>query len=180
MLLLAMFLLSEVVSCARKFSISTNLLGYAEFGTLNLDASYAVSRRWNITAGVRYNPFTFRQGTSEQFQYRQRSFSVGARLWPWHTWSGWWFAAKLRYQEYNYGGIISEQSEEGDRWGGGLYTGYTYMLAPWLNIEFGAGFWTGAGKFVKYSCPSCGVTEKMGNKFFFLPDDFVISLVYVF
>ena len=178
--IISIFLIADWSAHAKKFSISTNLLGYAELGTLNMDASYAVSRRWSVIAGIRYNPFTFKSGTADQFQYRQQSYSVGARLWPWHIWSGWWFAGKIRYQEYNMGGVLSEQTEEGDRIGAGLYAGYTHMLTPWLNLEFGLGFWVGGARYTKYSCPTCGWTLESGRKYFLLPDDFVISLVYVF
>lgn len=166
---------------AQKFSISTDLLGYARLGTMNVDASYAVARRWSLIAGARYNPFTFRKGDSQkQFQYRQQSYSVGMRLWPWHTWSGWWFAGKLRYQEYNKGGIISLKTEEGDRFGAGLYSGYTHMLSSRFNLEFGVGFWAGLAAYRQYSCPVCGFTLSSGNKFFLLPDDVMLSIVYVF
>lgn len=169
------------VSDARKFSISTDLLGYARLGTMNVDASYAVSRRWSITVGARYNPFTFNAGNQEkQFQYRQQSYSVGTRLWPWHIWSGWWFAGKLRYQEYNYGGIVSDMTEEGDRFGFGLYSGYTHMIGPHLNLEFGIGVWNGVSMYKTYSCPTCGITVDSGNRYFLLPDDVMLSLVYVF
>ena len=182
-LLLMMFMLSVLFNdmSARRFSLSTNLLDYARLGTLNLDASYAVSRHWSVAAGARYNPFTFRDDDPEkQFQYRQQSYSVGARWWLWHTWSGWWFAGKLRYQEYNYGGIVSDETEEGDRFGVGLYSGYTHMLAPHLNLEFGFGMWNGVSFYKTYSCPTCGLTVDEGNKYFLLPDDLMISLVYVF
>ena len=87
---------------AQTFSVSTDILGYARLGTMSIDASYAVARRWSLVAGARYNPFTFRKGDPDrQFQNRQQSYAVGMRLWPWHAWSGWWFAGKLRYQEYN-------------------------------------------------------------------------------
>lgn len=166
---------------AQTASISTDLLGYAELGTFNMDASYALNRRWSLVAGVRYNPFTYGKGDEDgQFQHRQRSFSVGARMWPWHTWSGWWFAGKVRYQEYNHGGILSQETEEGDRIGTGIYSGYTHMLAPHLNLEFGMGLWTGYSSYKIYSCPSCGVTLEEGSKYFLLPDDFMISVVYVF
>ena len=69
---------------AQDFSLSTDLLGYARLGTMNVDASYAVSRRWSIVAGARYNPFTFRKGDIErQFQSRQQSYSIGARAKAW-------------------------------------------------------------------------------------------------
>lgn len=178
--LVAFMALSQSVR-AQKFSVSTDLLGYAKLGTLNLDASYALARRWSLTAGARYNPFTFRKGDPErQFQYRQQSYSVGMRLWPWHAWSGWWFAGKLRYQEYNTGGIISARTEEGDRFGAGLYSGYTHMLSRHFNLEFGVGMWAGMSSYREYSCPVCGLTVETGTKFFLLPDDVMLSLVYVF
>lgn len=165
---------------AQKISISTDVLSYVNLGTMNLDASYALSRRWSLLAGAKYNPFTFRKGEQDQFQYRQRSFSVGARLWPWHTWSGWWFAGKLRYQEYNQGGFDSPHTEEGDRFGTGIYSGYTHMLSSHFNLELGMGVWTGMTAYKVYSCPDCGITVEEGNRYFILPDDFMISLVYVF
>lgn len=175
------FAISSLKSEAQTVSLSTNLLDYACLGTLNADVSYSLSRRWSVTAGARYNPFTFRKGDPDkQFQLRQQSYSLGARLWPWHTWSGWWFAGKLRYQEYNSGGIRSLETREGDRFGAGLYAGYTYMLTSHLNIELGLGLWSGLDVYRCYSCPVCGVTLESGKTHFILPDDIMISLAYVF
>ena len=164
-----------------RFSISTNILDYLRLGTMNLDASCAVSRHWSVLVGARYNPFTFNEGEPQkQFQYRQQSYSAGVRWWPWHTWSGWWLASKVRYQEYNIGGIVSQKTEEGDRGGLGLYAGYTYMLSPHLNLELGFGMWGGMSWYRTYSCPSCGLTVDSGRTWFARPDDIMISLVYVF
>ena len=181
-LCLCLVLLSLTSLCtARRFGISVNLLDYARLGTLNIDASYAASRHWSVGAGARYNPFTFHEGDPErQFQYRQQSYAVGARYWLWHTWSGWWFASKARYQEYNAGGLGTRETEEGDRAGAGLYVGYTHMLAPYLNMEFGLGFWGGMSWYTRYSCPTCGMTLDKGSEYFVRPDDFMISVVYVF
>ena len=164
-----------------RFSVSTNILDYARLATLNMDASYAVSRHWSVIAGARYNPFTYNEGDPErQFQYRQQSYATGVRWWSWHTWSGWWLAGKLRYQEYNVGGISSQRTEEGDRGGIGLYAGYTYMLSPHLNFELGFGMWGGMSWYRTYSCPMCGITLDSGTKWFARPDDIMMSLVYVF
>ena len=177
---IAMILCGHCAS-AQDFSLSTDLLGYARLGTMNVDASFAVSRRWSIVAGARYNPFTFRKGDLErQFQSRQQSYSIGARLWPWHIWSGWWFAGKLRYQEYNKGGLISRKTDEGDRVGGGLYAGYTHMLSSHFNLEFGVGIWAGMDRYRQYDCPVCGHVLASGNRIFLLPDDIMISVAYVF
>ncbi len=166
---------------AQRFSLSTNLLDYASLGTMNIEGAYSCSRRFSITVGARYNPFTFRKSDPErQLQMRQQSYSLGVRMWPWHTWSGWWFAGKGRYQEYNFGGLISRRTQEGDRVGMGLYAGYTHMLSPHVNMEFGMGFWGGVDFYRRYSCQVCGRIVDRGRKGFVLPDDFMVSLVYVF
>lgn len=166
---------------AQKLSLSTNIVDYAALGTMNMEASYATSRKWSVTAGFRYNPFTFCRGDKDrQFQMRQQSYAIGVRLWPWHTLSGWWFASRLRYQEYNYGGIFSKETQEGDRAGVGLYAGYTHMLSRHFNLEFGLGLWTGADFFRRYSCTICGTVITEGTKAFVLPDDLAVSIVYVF
>ena len=166
---------------ANRFSVSTNLLDYARLGTLNVDASYAASRHWSLVAGARYNPFTFNDGKPDkQFQYRQQSYAVGARWWLWHTWGGRRFSGKARHQEYNAGGLGKRETEEGDRVGAGLYVGYTHMLGPHWNMEFGVGFWGGVAWYTGYSCPSCGKIVDEGQKYFVRPDDLMISIVYVF
>jgi hypothetical protein len=168
-------------SAAQKYTISTDVLSCAAFGTLNVDASMALSRKWSLVAGLRYNPFTFNTNRPDkQFQLRQRSCSFGARFWPWHFGSGWWLAGKMRYQEYNMGGLLRGNTREGDRVGGGIYTGYTHMLSAHINLEFGLGVWAGVDVYTVYSCPLCGLTVDSGNKFFVLPDDIMISLAYVF
>ena len=166
---------------AQKLSLSTNMLDYICLGTFNAETSYSVGRHWSLIAGARYNPFTFHRGDDDrQFQYRQQSYALGARFWLWHTFSGWWITSKVRYQEYNHGGIISRTAEEGDRVGLSLSAGYTYMLSRHWNLEFGIGTWGGKSWYRRYSCPVCGITMESGSKWFLLPDDMTISVAYVF
>lgn len=166
---------------AQDFSLSTNLLGYLNLGTLNMEAACAFSRHWSATAGVKYNPFSFSSPrTGEQMQSRQQALALGARFWPWHIYSGWWVAGKLQAQEFNEGGIKDLMTSEGERYGGGLTAGYTYMLHPHLNLEIGFGAWTGWERFVNYACPVCGAVIDEGEKTFLKPNDIILSLTYVF
>lgn len=165
---------------AQRFALSTNALDYANFGTLNADLSFALSQHWSVGAGAKYNPFSYKNAEGESLQNRQRSVAVGARWWPWHIWSGWWMAGKLQYREYNSGGILSQRTEEGDSYGGGLSFGYSYMLGTHINVEAGVGAWTGVRYYTVYACPTCGMTEDKGKKFFVLPNDLLLSVSYVF
>lgn len=168
-------------SFGQRMSVSTDLLGYLDFATINAEASYAMARHWSVTVSARYNPWTFNKGRpGRQVQHRQQCYAAGARYWLWHTYSGWWISGKLQYQEYNTGGLFDRSAEEGDRIGAGIGAGYAYMLHPHLNIEFGMGLWGGYGRYVYYSCPSCGLTTGKGEGMFLLPNDVMISLSYVF
>lgn len=169
------------IARGQKFSVSTNLVGYLNFATLNGEFSTSLSQHWSIVLGVRYNPWTFNEGMEgKQFQFRQQCYSVGTRYWLWHTYSGWWISGKVQYQEYNMGGLVAALTEEGDRYGFGASAGYTYMLHPRVNVEFSLGLWGGLKNYTGYSCPSCGITESSGVKAFVLPDNIAVSLCYVF
>lgn len=179
------FLVSAILSvCApvlygQEFAVSTNFADYADFGTLNIEASYGLAQHWSLNAGMKYNPFTYNPD-GEPLQKRQRSLSTGARYWPWHIYSGWWLSGAVRVQEYNIGGITSPETTEGNRFGGGLGLGYTCMLSPKFNLDIGAGFWSGYDVYTTYSCPTCGRKIAEGRKFFFLPADILLALSYIF
>ena len=181
LLCMACLTIWSLPATAQKVSVSTNLIDYMCLGTFNTEASYSVGQHWTLTASVRYNPFTYYSGDKDrQFQYRQQAYAAGVRFWPWHSFSGWWAASRVRYQEYSFGGIISRVTEEGDKIGVGISAGYTYMLSRHFNLEFGLGVWSGMSWFRRYSCPVCGVTVQNGRKWFLLPDDLMISIAYVF
>jgi len=176
-----MLLSISSVAFSQKTAISTNIADYAQLGTLNLSVSYSASRHWSVEASTRYNPFSYNEGDpQEQMQLRQRLYAAGVRYWPWHTFSGWWLSTIAQYQEYSMGGILSQETSEGDRVGAGLSLGYSYLLLNHLNLEFGFGMWAGYDKYAKYDCPVCGVTMKEGNEFFLLPNDIILALTYVF
>lgn len=177
---------------AQQLSFSTNMVEWANLGTFNAEAGVSIARHFSIHAGFRYNPWTFRAGnpddrfvdpngdSEKQFENRKQSYNLNLRFWPWYVYDGWWIYAKGQYTEYNRGGLINHWAEEGDAFGGGLGFGYTYMLHKHWNLEFGAGVWAGKTKYTKYRCTNCGVKEDEGEKFFILPDDVMISIVFVF
>lgn len=175
----AALLLCGANAKAQNIALSTNVAGYAFLGTMNMEASYGVAQHWSLNAGVKYNPFTFGQEET-RIQARQQTYALGARFWPWHIYSGWWVAGKVQYQEYNVGTYKTENTSEGDRYGSGLTGGYTYMLNPHLNLEFGLGVWAGYDNYVRYECPRCGRIVEEGSGFFVLPNDLILSVSYVF
>lgn len=176
----ASLLLSEQRADAQKLGVSTNAVDYLYFGTLNAEAQYALAQHWSVSASFRYNPFTYKEGSEEQFQQRQRTANIGSRYWTWNTYSGWWFAAKAQWQEFNEGGIATLETSEGDRYGAGLSAGYTIMLNKNFNIDLGLGLWGGYEVYTTYACPNCGRIVESGEKSFILPNEASISLLYIF
>ena len=87
---------------------------------------------------------------------------------------------RTRLPGYNSGGLSSPETSEGDRFGAGLGGGYTYMLGPHLNLDFGIGFWSGYESYTTYDCQTCGRKIASGQKFFFLPSELVLALTYIF
>ena len=112
-------------------------------------------------------------------QMRHNSYWSGVRFWPWHVYSGWWAGADLRYSVYNGGGLLQQESEEGDAYGMGLYAGYAIMLSRLWNLDLGLGLWGGWKQYTRYACPQCGVTTETGAKAFWLPDA-RIAIQYIF
>lgn len=178
-LLSIVLLFLPLAGWAQDFAVSANLLELADFGTLNVEGSYAPARHWSLSASARYNPFAFGEGEQEILQ-RQQTYSAGARYWPWHIFAGWWMSAKMQYQEFCNGGIRSRRTSQGDRLGFGLGAGYTYMLSKHFNLEMGLGIWGGNERFTTYSCQRCGVIVDEGEKVFLLPNDMMLSLTYIF
>ena len=167
--ILILFMTASTTAAAQKLAFSSNALDLVNLGTINLQANYAVARHWTVTLGGRYNNWSF-AGDGNPFQNRSRGGALGARYWLWYTYSGWWTAANLRYDEYNRGGLFSnQQTEEGSAIGGGLALGYSYMLGGRWNIDFGLGGWCGISDYTTYSCPRCGIVLDKGHKFFALP-----------
>lgn len=169
----------SVCASAQNFALGVNMFDCADLGTMNLEASCGIARRWTVNAGVKYNPFTW-EVEGRPVADRQRSLEAGARYWPWHIFSGWWMGGKLKYQEYNTGGIVSPASTEGDRYGGGLSAGYTFMLGKHVNFDFGLGLWGGLDKYVVYECVRCGRMIEGGEKFFVRPNDILLTISYIF
>ena len=70
----------QATSGAQNVSISTDLVSYLNFATMNVEASYPISRCWSVNAGVRYNPFTFDLGEGKEDARCRRKILALARV----------------------------------------------------------------------------------------------------
>ena len=139
----------EELANQARLALSQNLADYLFLGTLNADLQYSVHRAWTLQAGAKYNNWTWRHRMDTQFESRQQCYYVGARWWPWYTYSGWWLGGRLQYREYNRGGLFSQETEEGDA----IYdlSGRQVVSDKWSDGKLPRGIYVKQGKKVGIS-----------------------------
>lgn len=180
----------SITANAQTVALGTNAADWACLLTPNVGLQYAIAQHWSleVTAGI--NAWSWNtSGVREDRMYRERKmrrqyYTLGARWWPWNVYSGWWLAGKLQFQEYDYSSMKIlpwlNENESGSAWGAGLAAGYSLQLHRHWNMDFGLGFWGGYKMYTAYSCPWCGRTVDKGAKAFIMPDQAIISVMYIF
>lgn len=165
----------------RRWAVSTNLLGWAELGTANVEVQYALGRHVTADAMGRVNAWTFKKDTEGQFEDQKHTAAVGVKIWPWYTYSGLWIRTAGQVATYAAGGIGKEKrNERGDAYGTALSVGYSLMLAPSFNLDFGIGGWAGYRDFRSYASPAMDNMTGRDGKWFAAPNELSISLMFVF
>lgn len=165
----------------QRLSVSTNLLNYLNFGTINGEISLGISQHFSLYVQGKYNPFKYKYNYgTRQLNNRQLAFAVGAKWWPWHLYSGWFLSGQTGFTRYNRGGIVSQDTYEGDAYGITVGAGYALMINRHINMDFGIGVIGGYTDFVKYACPSCGKIKNRGKKIFVAPNNVLVQLSYLF
>ncbi len=200
-LCLTFILFGHQAVSAQNVTISTNLLDWANVGTINGAASVALSQHVSLGAELRYNPWYYgSMDRGNAFQNRVRGAAIQMRIWPWTSYSSWWGGLRVQAEEYNRGGWLFDRrtpygrvTEEGYAYGVGIGGGYQYMIAKHLNLDLGLGIWAGRRIYTQYACPRCGRIMEGPDRqgvwykvkdirgWFVLPSpDVQVSLVYVF
>lgn len=163
-------------------ALSTDLVDWANFGTVNLEAGVSLHQHFSVHAGAKYNPWNFKTHNLGLALYnKQTTAYAGFRYWPWYVLSGWWVGAQAQYTDFEETGVWRHALDTGKAIGGGVSFGYTLMLHENLNLEFGAGVWAGRRfEHTLYCCPDCMKVRESGPGNFVALNDISISLMYVF
>lgn len=178
-----------------QFAISTNIGDWAFLGTMNVSGAVGFAQHFSVDATAKYNPWSFyRKSNDRLLRNKQVTLSAGARYWPWTVFTEWYFGLGFQYQQYNRAGLWGKEITEGDAYGMRFEFGYAYMFNKHWNMMFGLGGWLGGEKRTKYYDlydyqdikygeveeplePGHGIPVK---KFFILPSEVNISIVYIF
>lgn len=180
-------------ACAQGFSVSTNIVEWGNLGTMNIEAGLPIAKHLSIHAGARVNPWLFGETGDMDEKYgvpiedgrrifcnKKTSVGLSLRWWPWYVFSGWWFRAKAQYSSYDRGGLFHKTRTLGDAVGLSLGLGYTFFLSHNWNMEIGAAGWGGyTSERYKESMMTPIISEPVWKPFI-LPDELLLSFVYVF
>lgn len=174
-----MILLMPLTASAQRLSLGTDILSWAELGTINLEAGYALNKNWSVTASAGLNPWKYNKGNGYMAN-KEFTISAGARYWFWFSNSGWFAETGGKYSIFNKGGIFSNLSKQGYAAGISVSGGYSLILSKHWNMEFGIGFFTGYSDFRTYECADCGRFKGRRSGFSIWPDEFNVQIVYIF
>ena len=173
----------RIAEAQTTWAVSTNALSWVNLGTINAEGAVSVHDHITVNAGFVANPWKMTTPTHVDLQNRQYGLHVGAKYWPWHTFSEWWVGAKIQYKHFRQVGLLSPNLMIGDAIGAGISGGYSVMISNHFNLDFGLGLW--GGRLVKYRKykeqyeDNTRISEQGGRNFLYL-DNVMVSLVYVF
>ena len=67
-----------------RVALSTDVVDWANFATINLEAGVSVHQHFSIQAGAKYNPWEFKtRNLGLQLYNKQTTAYAGFRYWPW-------------------------------------------------------------------------------------------------
>lgn len=165
----------------RYWALSTNLLGYADLLTLNLEFQYAVGRHWSLAMSGKSNGLTIKKGEENQIMDRKIVASVGAKYWPWYVYSGWWFSGFMRTENFSQSNLTKNMGfRSGDSYGAGVSAGYALILSKWFNLDFSVGAWGGYRTTSTYEFPDLEHSAGRSSKAFIDIADICVSAMFVF
>lgn len=180
-IVIALLTAASVSGHAQKVAISTNLVEWGNFGTINADAGLSVSQHFSLHIGGKYNPWTYHTRSGMPVYNKQTTAYLGARYWPWYVFSGWWIGARVRYLDFAETGVLRPKLFEGKSIGAGALLGYTWMINENFNIEIGGGIWGGRHlEYSRYRTPGSRDLLASGPRNFAFIDELSVSLMYVF
>lgn len=158
-----------------QYSVGTNLLNWAYFGTANLEFNASLNNHFSVFAGGKYNGFKFETKSYKEVFANQITGYAGIKWWPWLVNTGWWVGVKGQYSDFSNAGITTSYLKEGVAVGGGLLGGYSFMLGTHFNLDLGLGIWGGTYlDYVDYEKPDA--KENMFVKL----DNIQVSFTYFF
>lgn len=196
MLTVAAVLMWTTATQAQNAALKTNLL-YDATTTPNIGLELGLGRRTTAQVFYGLNPWTFNGSNGEDKKAKHWLVMPEVRWWPCTAMNGWFFgvhgmtgqfnAAKVNlplpgtfFGGDNIGKEVRDYRYEGTYLGGGVTTGYQWILSRHWNLEAEVGVGYDHVWSRKYPCGECGtLIDKSSSNYVGLTKA-GLSLMYVF
>ncbi len=133
MLLIGCCLFLVSAATAQRVGISTNLLGWAAYGTMNIGAEPALCPNLTLAVDGYYNPYTFSGGESSQMWGAQGEL----RYWLKTKFTGHYLGAHGYHTTFDFG--MDKYRYDGTQVGAGISYGYALPIAARWRLTFSVG-----------------------------------------
>ena len=165
----------------RYWAVSTNVLGYADFGTINAEVQYALNRHFSLSSQAKVNAWVYGKDPDKELMNKKSVVSLGVKYWPWYVYSGWWARPFIQTEGYTYANLYKNMpADRGNLYGVGVSIGYSLLINKWFNIDFGAGLWGGYQTYAKYENASMKTITQSSSQAFIKPAEVSVAAMFVF
>lgn len=195
LLLLLLVLAGAGSAKAQKVALKHNFVWDA-LKTPNLSLEVAMGRKWTVDTHLGMNHFLYTTNpTASNYKTKKLShwmLQPEARYWMCDVFNGWYIGAHAHGGIFNCGGIsipfvlqnknhvMRYHRYEGHFYGGGISTGYQWVLSKRFNLEASLGVGYARIFYDKYKCTTCGQRLGNGNADYLGVTKAAVSVVYFF
>ena len=188
------FLLFSLQPFSQKVVLKNNLV-YDALLTPNLSVEFSLGKKWTLDTQVGMN-FFFYESDATAGGYKTRKWShwlvqPEIRYWTCETFNGWFLGLHAHGGQMNVGGInipfiiqnhskeMKDYRYEGYFYGGGISTGYHWILSSRFSVEASLGLGYARVKYDRFRCTSCGKKDSKGKADYLGPTKLAVSIIYI-
>lgn len=188
------FLLFNLSAFSQKIAIKNNL-AYDALLTPNLSLEFSLGKKWTLDTQVGMN-FFFYEDNAMASGYKTSKWShwlvqPEIRYWTCEMFNGWFWGLHAHGGQMNVGGInipfvlqnhhkeMKAHRYEGYFYGGGISTGYHWILSNRFSMEASIGIGYARVKYDKFKCGSCGKKAGKGSADYLGPTKIAVSVIYM-
>lgn len=177
-------LFSATCIFGQKNAIKTNILGDMTT-SINIGIERMLWKKTSLEVVSSINLWEF----SNDRKFKHVLVQPSMKYWFCEFRNGWFVGGHAHWGHYNVGGIklpfnlfssLKHSRYQGDLWGGGVSTGYSWILSKHFDVEIEVGLGYAHLIYDKYPCRHCSLISDKGRYNYWGPTKLGVNLVYSF